>query len=144
MEEPLSGADLALLRRLVVEHKAAERRHRFPSVLHVGGPGRPEVGRVVEEHGAPAGERLDHALRCDVLEAVLELAARRPDGRPLMTWLTRPGPLEVQDIDLAWLRAVSAVNGEVERSLPFVVVTRQGWRDPRTGVGRTWRRLRER
>ena len=134
IEEPLSPADLTLLRHLVVEHKAVERRHRFPAVLHLGGPGRPEVGRVAQ------GEAdLDHALRCDVLEAML----RRSAG-PLMTWLTRPGGLEPQDVDLAWLRVVAAVNGETGRSLPFVVVTRDGWRDPRSGVGRSWRRLRVR
>ena len=134
IEEPLSPPDLTLLRHLVVEHKATERRHRFPAVLHLGGPGRPEVGRMVEWEAD-----LDHALRCDVLEAML----RRPTG-PLMTWLTRPGGLEAQDVDLAWLRVVVAVNGETGRSLPFVVVTREGWRDPRSGVGRTWRRLRVR
>ncbi|MEO6509659.1 MAG: hypothetical protein ABIO16_01625 [Nocardioides sp.] len=141
--EPLSGADLALLRRLVLEHKAAERRHRFPTVLHLGGPGRPEAGRVVE------GEALDHALRCDILEALLKDAERKAarlaaDRRPLLTWLSRPGSLEVQDADLAWLRAVRAVNGETDRSLPFLVVTRDGWRDPQSGVGRTWQRLRGR
>ncbi len=134
IEEPLSPADLALLRHLVVEHTAAERRHRFPAVLHLGGPGRPEVGRIDESESD-----LDHALRCDVLEAML----RRPAG-PLMTWLTRPGGLAPQDVDLSWLRVVAAVNGETGRSLPFVVVTRDGWRDPRSGVGRTWRRLRVR
>jgi hypothetical protein len=134
IEEPVSPPDLTLLRHLVVEHKATERRHRFPAILHLGGPGRPEVGRIVEWDAD-----LDHALRCDVLEAML----RRPAG-PLMTWLTRPGGLEPQDVDLAWLRVVVAVNGETGRSLPFVVVTREGWRDPRLGVGRTWRRLRVR
>ena len=135
VEEPLSRADEALLRHLVVQHKATERRHRFPAVLHLGGPGRPEVGHVQESDAD-----LDHALRCDVLEAML----RRATAGPLMTWLTRPGALAVQDIDLAWLRVVAAVNGETERSLPFVVVTREGWRDPRSGVGRTWQRLRVR
>ena len=140
VEEPLSGADLALLRRLVLEHKAVERRHRFPPVLHLGGPGRPEAGRVVEDPAVG----LDHALRCDVLEAMLKRAGSVHRDRPLMTWLTRPGSLEVQDVDLAWLRAVRAVNGETERALPYVVVTRDGWRDPRSGAVRTWRRLRQR
>ena len=135
VEEPVSRADQALLRRLVLDHKASERRHRFPAVLHLGGPGRAETGRVDESEA-----ELDHALRCDVLEAML----RRSRGGPLMTWLTRPGDLEVQDVDLAWLRAVTAVNGETGRSLPYLVVTREGWRDPRTGVGRSWRRLRNR
>src|SRR5215204_4454725 len=69
IEEPLSRADLTLLRHLVVEHKATERRHRFPAVLHLGGPGRPEVGRVDESEAG-----LDQALRCDLLEAMLRRA----------------------------------------------------------------------
>jgi hypothetical protein len=124
-----------LLRRLVVEHKAAERRRCFPAVLHLGGPGRPEVGRVDESES-----HVDHALRCDVLEALL----RRARDGALMTWLTRPGELAEQDVDLRWLRAVAAVNAELGRSLPYVVVTREGWRDPMSGACRSWRRLRVR
>ena len=135
----MSRAEQALLRRLVLEHKAAERRRRFPPVLHLGGPGRPEVGRVVENARDPA-DLLDHALRCDLLEALLKRGA----AGPVMTWLTRSGPLDVQDVDLAWLRVVVAVNGETGHALPYVVVTRDGWRDPRSGVGRTWQRLRQR
>ena len=137
--EPVSRADQALLRRLVLEHKATGRRHRFPAVLHLGRPGGPETGRVDESEAA-----LDDALRCEVLEAMLRRAAAGPLTTPLMTWLTRPGDLQVQDVDLAWLRVVRAVNGETGRSLPYVVVTRDGWRDPRSGVSRTWRRLRDR
>jgi hypothetical protein len=135
VEEPVSRADQALLRRLVLDHKAAERRRQFPAVLHLGAPGRSDAARVDESEAV-----LDQALRCDVLEAML----RRAAAGPLMTWLTRPGDLDVQDVDLEWLRAVNAVNGETGRELPFVVVTRSGWRDPRTGVGRRWRRVRDR
>ncbi len=138
--EQLSGADLVLLRRLVLEHKSAERRHRFPPVLHLGAPARPEVGRVVEDSASD----LDHALRCDLLAAMLKRNATHDRERPLMTWLTRPGPFDVQDLDLAWMRAVTAVNGETDRDLAYVVVTRDGWRDPRSGAGRTWLRLRQR
>jgi hypothetical protein len=135
----VSRADQVLLRRLVLEHKAGERRHRFPAALHVGRPGRPELGCFVESPGVPS-EALDLALRCELLAAVLH---RRAEG-PVMTWLTRPGRLEVQDLDLEWLRAVTAVREEMGRPLPYVVVTRAGWRDPRSGAGRTWRRLRQR
>jgi hypothetical protein len=135
VEDPVSRADQLLLRRLVLDHKGAERRRCFPAVLHLGGPGRPETGRIDESDAD-----LDHALRCDVLESML----RQPRDGPLMAWLTRPGDLELQDVDLAWLRAVTAVNGELGRSLPYLVVTREGWRDPRSGVGRSWRRLRAR
>jgi hypothetical protein len=136
VEEPVPRTDRALLRRLVLAHKAAERRHRFPAVLHLGRPAGPAADSV-DESAAP----LDHALRCDVLEAML---LRTPADPSLMTWLTRPGDLAVQDVDLAWLRAVSTVNAETGRVLRYVVVTRHGWRDPASGVGRTWRRLRDR
>src|SRR5262245_35368673 len=82
--QPLSRADQVLLRRLVLEHKADERRHRFPAVLHVGRPGRPELGRFVEDPRVPAAAALDLALRCELLAAVLH---RRAEG-PVMTWLT--------------------------------------------------------
>jgi hypothetical protein len=139
VEEPVSRADQALLRRLVLEHKASERRLRFPAVLRLGWPGGPVAG-LVEESGGD----LDDALRSDVLEAMLRRAETVSPTSALMTWLTRPGDLEVQDVDLAWLRVVGAVNGETGRSLRYVVVTREGWRDPRSGVGRTWKRLRDR
>ncbi len=135
IEEPVSRTDQALLRRLVLQHKAVERRHRFPAELHVGGPGRPEVGRVVE-----SAADLDHALRCEVLGAIL----LRAGAASTMAWLTRPGDLAAQDVDLAWLRAIAASSGEIGRPVRFVVVTRSGWRDPWTGVGRTWARLRQR
>jgi len=135
VDEPVSLAEQVRLRRLVLDHKAAERRRRFPAVLHLGAPGRPESGRVDESAAA-----LDHALRCDVLEAML----RRATVGPLMTWLTRPGDLDVQDVDLAWLRAVATVNAETGRLLPYLLVTREGWLDPASGVCRTWRRVRAR
>jgi hypothetical protein len=134
-EEPVSRADQTLLRHLVLEHKADERRHRFPAVLHLGSRGGAPPARVEE-----AGDHLDHALRCEVLAAIL----RRTRADRLMAWLTRPGDLDVQDVDLAWLRALAAVGGETDRCLPYVVITRGGWRDPRSGAGRSWARLRQR
>ena len=104
-------------------------------MLHVGGPGRPEAGRVDE-----SADSYDDALRCEVLSAML----RRAVVAPVVAWLSRPGSLEVQDVDLAWLRAIATVTAETDRCLPYVVVTRAGWRDPRSGTGRTWVRLRQR
>jgi hypothetical protein len=143
IEDPLPRAAQALLRRLVLEHVTTEHRRTFPSVLHVGRPGRPESAALTEpavRGRAPANDALDDAQRCDVLEAVLR---RSPDD-DVLTWLTRPGALDLQDADAAWARAVSAVTAETGRPLRFVVVTRKGWRDPRSGVGREWRRIRQR
>jgi hypothetical protein len=146
IEEPVPRASQVLLRRLVLDHLATERRRNFGSVLHLGRlgrPGLPDLATLTEPvvgGRRSAYDALDDAQRCDILEAVLR---RTPDDDAL-TWLTRPGALDLQDADAAWARAVSAVTGETGRPLWFVVVTRKGWRDPRSGIGREWRRLRQR
>jgi hypothetical protein len=142
IEEPVPRAAQVLLRRLVLDHLTTEHRRVFPSVLHLGRPGRPDSAALTEP--AVGGRRsaydaLDDAQRYDVLEAVLR---RSPDDD--LAWLTRPGALDLEDADASWARAVSTVTGETGRPLRFVVVTRKGWRDPRSGVGREWRRLRQR
>ena len=57
-------------------------------------------------------------------------------------WLTRSGELALHDLDVAWLAAAATAYAEAGADLTMVVVTRRGWRDPRSGVGRTWVRLR--
>ena len=57
-------------------------------------------------------------------------------------WLTRSGGLELQDVDARWLAATRAAYDEARAPLAFVVVNRRGWRDPRSGLSRTWVRLR--
>ena len=61
-----------------------------------------------------------------------------------MLWLTRSGPLEAGDLDLAWLAAARSASAEAGVDLMLVVVTRRGWFDPRSGVRRVWQRLRDR
>ena len=81
IEEPVPRAAQVLLRRLVLDHLTTEHRRVFPSVLHLGRPGRPgplDMAALTEP--AVGGRRsaydaLDDAQRCDVLEAVLR---RRP------------------------------------------------------------------
>jgi hypothetical protein len=48
----------------------------------------------------------------------------------------------VQDVDAAWLGP--SLGAAAERGLDpsYVVVTRHGWLDPRSGLRRTWRRIR--
>jgi hypothetical protein len=133
---------LAVALRRAALAQAAERRRRFPVVVHVGAPGGAE-----EAFALAAGEPDDHAVRTDVLAAMLGRARRRPGGHghaaPLV-WVTRPGPLELQNEDAAWLAAARAAAGEAGQPLLFVVVTREGWWDPRSGLRRVWRRLRDR
>ena len=134
---PVPRALQVALRRAVLDHRAVERRRRFAPRLHVGHPG----GEV--EVFVGGGEAiLDHALRTDVVAALVARARCR--GSMPLVWLTRPGDELVQDVDAAWLAGVRAAAAEAGVSLTFVVVTRQGWFDPRTGESRTWTRLRER
>ena len=60
-------------------------------------------------------------------------------------WLTRPGALTLQDVDVAWDAAARSASAELACGpLRLVVVTRAGWWEPATGSGRRWRRLRTR
>lgn len=136
----LEEHDGTLLRRAVLEHSLAEpRRRHYPPVLHVGVPGQRTWTFPAGLAQEPPGPT-DHALRTDVVAALLA-RARTSTPAPLV-WLTRPGPLHVQDVDAAWLAAARAASAEAGAPLAMVVVNRTGWRDPRTGTGRTWARLR--
>ena len=138
--EPVPRGLASLLRRAVLDHAASERRRGFYPLLHVGLPGGLETVFAVRPD-----ETLDHALRTDVVAAMLRRTCRPGAGgsEPLV-WLTRPGELDVQDVDVAWLAATRAAAGELGRPLPFVVANRRSWCDPRTGVTRRWQRLRDR
>ena len=135
--EPVPDALHLLLRRAVLDLVEGERRRQFPPTLHVGRPGGPAATFEPDQ-----GEAADHALRVDVVEALVRRLGRGPE--PSLVWLTRPGPLEIQDLDLHWLAAAAVAAGELGVGLRMVVVNRRSWRDPRTGVGREWKRLRPR
>lgn len=143
--EPVPRELWVLLRLAVLTHAHQERRRVHPPVVHVGTPGGAVATFALG--GSREGPRLDHALRTDVLEAMVRRADRAGGaassgpGRTLV-WLTRPGPLEPRDVDLAWLAATRAAAAELGRVLPMVVVNRRSWRDPATGVAREWTRLR--
>ena len=122
------------------------------------------------EHPDEAGARprarrsrppaLDDALRRDVVGALLgDLRAARvrsfPDlpgaraavdaalrAQPPLAWLARPAGGDGGDA--AWLRAVVQAGAEQGLDPVCVVVTPQGWWDPRGTAGRTWVRLRPR
>lgn len=134
--EPVPRQLLALLRRAVLDHATAEGRHTLPATLHVGVP-----DRVAASFTLAPGEDVDHALRVDVVAALLRRTQRRA-ATPLV-WLTRGGDVaDVQDADLEWCAATRAAGAELGRHLPYVVVNRRSWRDPSSGVGREWQRLR--
>ena len=134
LSEPLSRHTHALLRQAVLDHVAGERHRVYSPVLQVGVP----CGRVAS---LPVGtaEPTDPGLRTDIVAALRVRAGARPDQ---LVWLTRSGGLELQDVDARWLAASRAAYGEAQEPLTFVVVNRRSWRDPRSGLGRTWARLR--
>ena len=122
---------LRLPRAAVRAHAATERRRRYAPLVHVGVPGVREL--TVAAHPAAT----DHGLRCDIVAAMLAAT----EGRHLV-WLTRPGELSLHDVDAVWLAAALAAYAEAGRDLTWVAVTRKGWWDPRSGVRRTWQRVR--
>jgi hypothetical protein len=137
IQQPVTRSMAIVLRRAVLDHNVSERRRTYPALLHVGVPGGPE-----EVAAADPDEALDHALRADIVAALLR-RTQRPGFVPLL-WLTRPGPLELQDVDVQWLASARTASAEAGLGLTLVVVTRRGWTDPRSGVRREWKRLRER
>jgi hypothetical protein len=134
LSEPLPEHTRALLRGAVLEHATLERRRVYPPVLHVGVPGARATSLAVDSAGPT-----DPGLRTDVVAALRVRAGAHPDQ---LVWLTRSGGLELQDVDAQWLAATRAAYDEAGAPLGFVVVNRRGWRDPRSGLGRTWARVR--
>ena len=136
LREPIGTWHRRLLRLAVLDHVGSLSGRSFPPVLHVGSP-----GSTVRRFIVRADEPTDHALRADVVAAML---GRGQDVRrnPPWVWLARAGDLALHDLDVAWLGAATTAYAEAAVDLTLVVVTRRGWRDPRTGAGRTWVRLR--
>lgn len=134
IHEPLPTLLRRVLRGTVRDHALSEHRRTYPAVLHVGIP-RGEVRRLELQ----PDDRFDLALRTEVVETM----ARHflTDGTVPLVWLTRmpDGPDEE---DLAWAAAVGFASGELGVRLDVVVVTRRSWRDPRSGAGQAWARIR--
>jgi hypothetical protein len=133
LRQPVTPGLHRVLRSAVLEHVMAERRRVHLPLLHVGMPGDAEA--VFADV-----EPTDHSLRSDLLAAMLRRAGRW-HSIPLV-WLTRTGDLELQDVDVRWLASARAAYAEAGTQLVMVVVTRHGWRDPRSGARRDWVRLR--
>ncbi|MGA8248897.1 MAG: hypothetical protein WB797_18470 [Nocardioides sp.] len=132
LHHPLGSGHARLLRRAVLELATGEHRRHFTPVLHVGTPGGPTVA-ITDD---PAW---DHGLRTDLVGAAL-----RALHDPAWAWVTRTGPLTLQDVDAAWLGPTVTAAAERGADVAFVVVTRHGWTDPRSGVRREWKRIRQR
>jgi len=129
----------SLLARVLKHAVVTQARHTEPvePLLHVGIP-----GQHVCTFEPRAGDQLDLTLRTEILEAMASTDIGR--RRVPLVWLTRdpapPGALDQED--LAWAAAATCASDELEVRLDLVVITRTSWRDPRSGVGRTWKRIR--
>ncbi len=135
---PITRAEHRVLRAAVLEFKEAQPRGRAPVSLRAGVPGRASAVHVVTP-----GQVLDQSLRTDISAALLQRTASY--GARRWAWLTRTGTVaSLHDADAAWSSAWYAACAEAGVHVPFVVVTRSGWRDPRSGVIREWQRLRRR
>ena len=126
------------LRLAVAGFRMGEPRRTCPPSVHAGVPGRLTELEVGFEEGRRC--RLDADLRIEIAAALLSRSLTLTPA-PTM-WLTRPGELTAHDTDLAWLAASTLAAAEVGLEVAFVVITRRGWYDPRTGAGQQWVRLR--
>lgn len=135
LQAPIDRHTHRVLRAATLELVEGEARHRFPSVLHAGEPGR----SVCHVEDPPV---VDAGLRADVALALLRGAAVL-SPRPFV-WLTRAGELSAHDDDLRWLGPTAWAGASLGSPVRLVVVTRRGWFDPVSDVRREWRRLRRR
>ena len=129
---PLPLAMRRVLRTAVLQLATTDHRRHVPPSLHVGVPGGP-TATVADD------PTWDHGLRIELAGAVLRAA-----GDPSWIWVTRSGALTLQDVDAAWLGPVVAATGERGVDAAYVIVTRHGWLDPRSGLTQEWQRIRDR
>lgn len=136
---PLPHPVRLMLRSAVAEHARAERRLLFPPQLHVGTPGGFRVSTTVAETPADFGTRVDlvHAMVRRV-----EIEDVGSAGAVPWVWLTRSGPARPDDFDLSVMAPALHAFAEAGQLLKYVVITRHGWHDPRSGLQRSWVRLR--
>lgn len=137
LAEPVDQSVARRLRACVTRLSWRTRRQhvRFQLAVCVGDP-LAQARFEVTPHDA-----LDHASRTEVVSALLDTVGGGDDRKPWV-WIERRGRLEQHDADVAWLQAFRQATGEAGLDLVFVVVTRHGWRDPRSGVRREWLRPR--
>ena len=132
LRPPLTLADRRALRVAVLTLARTDHRRHVPPALHVGVPGGPAT--VLRDDPT-----WDHGLRTEIAGALL-----RALQDPPWVWIARSGPLSAQDVDMAWLAPALAAAAERGVDVTFVVVTRHGWTDPRSGLRQEWKRIRQR
>lgn len=133
------------LRLTVAGLRSTHRRRRFAPELHAGVP----AGAYATAGAVPQDqdEAYDDGLRVEIVSALLLRAQALCEGAAVggpLVWLTRTGPLAWHDLDAAWLGPALRAFGEAGLPAGFLVLTKEGWYDPRSGAGRSWIRLRVR
>jgi hypothetical protein len=124
------------LRAEVGALRLRERRRVFPAELCLGTLG---GRRVTATLPWPVPPEYDDALLADLVDALGDRGGVAAEA----VWLLRPGVPEPHDVDMR-LAAVAHRVAEA-RDAPgagFLVVTRYGWLEPRSGESRRWKRLR--
>lgn len=132
--DPLDKETRAALRRAVFALRSGERRRVFETAVHVGDPDGEHASYAV------GGDRLDQALRVDLLATLL---TNVPEDQTPAFWLTRVGVPEPHDDDRVWLAAARQAFAEAGQEPRWcAIVTKNGWYDPVGGDSVTWDRLR--
>jgi hypothetical protein len=132
----LTEAERDALRVEVGSLRLRERRRVFPAELCLGRLGE---RRVAVPLPWPVPAAYDDALLADLVDALVDRGGVPTEA----VWLLRPGVPEPHDVDMR-LAAVAHRVAEA-RDAPgarFLVVTRYGWLEPRSGASRRWKRLR--
>ena len=80
----------------------------------------------------------------EITEQTTAAAVKESKPAPTETELKQKVLASLHDADVAWSAAWYAACAESGVDVPFVIVTRTGWRDPRSDVRREWSRLRRR
>lgn len=150
LTDPVPATTLARWRRAVLRFRQHEQRRIYPTTILVGDPDGPHERFELPPPPSRAGRGptsvatgMDAAARADVVGALLDRWLRSDFASAPMVWVIRPGSLDaVHDTDAHWLSAATQAFGECRVDLTMVVITRQGWFDPRSGVARRWKRLR--
>lgn len=136
---PLPFPVRSMLRAATVDHLRSERRALFPATIHVGTPGAFRVSTPVADIAA------EFATTADTIHAMVRCAERTgvstPSGIPWV-WLTRSGEAGADALDFTLLAPTMHAYAEAGQPLTFFVVTRRSWHDPRSGLQRSWTRLR--
>lgn len=148
LTQPVPADIQAQLRRTVLRFRQGQHRRIFPTRILVGDPDGTHGHFEVPSAAGPGvrattGSGLDAAQRTDLVGALLDRCLMLELASAPLLWVVRPGVIEaVHDIDAEWLAAGRHAFAECQVDLTMVVVTRQGWADPRSGVSRRWKRLR--